>query len=108
MDASLTGLPIELIIYILNSDLTGTQVARSLIGSCKRFHAVAVPFLFRSVRLYSHDCAMKFFFAVFSQPSRAEHVRSLVMSLGRGFRRGTTQRQVLSIENSISLSKTGF
>jgi hypothetical protein len=108
MDASLTGLPIELIIYILNSDLTGIQVARSLIGSCKRFHAVAVPFLFRSVRLYSHDCAMKFFFAVFSQPSRAEHVRSLVMPLGRGFRGDTTQRQVLSIENSISLSKTGF
>ncbi|KAJ7257214.1 hypothetical protein B0H12DRAFT_1111479 [Mycena haematopus] len=83
--SSLAALPNELIIQILHSDVTGLQVARSLTRTCKRFQALAMPVLFRHVRLDTYDGAMMFFFVVFSQPSRAEHVRSLTMPLGRGF-----------------------
>ncbi|KAF7358925.1 hypothetical protein MSAN_01232900 [Mycena sanguinolenta] len=86
---TLAGLPNELIIQILDSDPTSSQVARSLAGSCRRFHAFATPFLFRDVRLHSYDSAMMFFSVVFSQPSRAEYVRSLTMPLGRGFAQNT-------------------
>ncbi|KAJ7824233.1 hypothetical protein B0H14DRAFT_2824307 [Mycena olivaceomarginata] len=87
MDATFSGLPNELIIQILNSD-TSCEVARLLSGTSKQFQALALPVLFRDVRLQTHDGAMMFFSVVHSDLSRADHVRSLTMPLGsRGFGR---------------------
>ncbi|KAJ6566854.1 hypothetical protein B0H19DRAFT_1138736 [Mycena capillaripes] len=103
MDGSLASLPNELVIHILHIDPNATQVARSLTGTCKRFHDLSVPFLFRSVRLHTQNDAIKFFSAVMSKPSRAEHVRSLIMSLGRGFRRDTPHRQNWKVSEALKL-----
>ncbi|KAJ6491930.1 hypothetical protein C8R45DRAFT_989952 [Mycena sanguinolenta] len=105
---TLPELPNELIIQILDSDSdpTGSQVARSLSGSCRRFHALAVPFLFRDVRLHSYDGAMMFFSVVFSQPTKAEYVRSLTMPLGRGFVQNIPDTNSSHFINDRSISQS--